>query len=187
MKVEVPEYAVQDEIYVEPARTALVVVDMQNDFVEQGGSLLVPDAEASSRRDYTPAGAGPDERNARRLQPGHTPPGRPRMGNLARALSRGQLGVGDRRRADAGCRRVVLRKIRYDAFYGTPLDHLLRLWGIETLVICGTIANFSVQYTAASAALRRYAVVIPRTPSQRSNHSISRFAAPDRLSPAPDS
>ena len=29
---------------------------------------------------------------------------------------------------------TVLRKIRYDAFYGTPLDHLLRLWGVDTLV-----------------------------------------------------
>jgi nicotinamidase-related amidase len=57
---------------------------------------------------------------------------------------------------------VVLRKVRNDAFYGTPLDHLLRLWGIDALVICGTVANISVHYTAASAALRRYEVVIPR-------------------------
>lgn len=47
MKAEIPEYAVQDEVYVDPARTALVVIDMQNDFVKQGGSLLVPDAEAT--------------------------------------------------------------------------------------------------------------------------------------------
>ena len=57
---------------------------------------------------------------------------------------------------------TVLRKVRHDAFYETPLDHLLRLWSIETLVICGTVANIGVQYTAASAALRWYSVVIPR-------------------------
>ena len=57
---------------------------------------------------------------------------------------------------------VVLRKLRNDAFYGTPLDHLLRLWGMDTLVICGTVANLCVHYTAASAALRWYDVVIPR-------------------------
>jgi nicotinamidase-related amidase len=56
----------------------------------------------------------------------------------------------------------VLRKPRYDAFYGTPLDHLLRMWGVTTLVICGTVANICVHYTAASAALRWYDVVIPR-------------------------
>jgi nicotinamidase-related amidase len=57
---------------------------------------------------------------------------------------------------------TVVRKVRYDAFYGTPLDHLLRLWSISTLVICGTVANICVHYTAASAALRWYDVVIPR-------------------------
>ena len=57
---------------------------------------------------------------------------------------------------------TVLPKARFDVFYGTPLDHLLRLWGVSTLVLCGTVANISVQCTAASAALRCYGVVIPR-------------------------
>ena len=56
----------------------------------------------------------------------------------------------------------LLAKVRHSAFYGTPLDHLLRLWGIRTLLICGTVANICVHYTAASAALRWYQVVIPR-------------------------
>ena len=54
---------------------------------------------------------------------------------------------------------VVLRKLRYGAFYGTPLDHLLRLWEITALLICGTVANIGVHYTAASAALRWYDVI----------------------------
>src|SRR3984885_14050742 len=45
--IEVPEYEVQAEVRVEAARTALVVVDMQNDFVHHGGGLLVPDAAAT--------------------------------------------------------------------------------------------------------------------------------------------
>jgi nicotinamidase-related amidase len=57
---------------------------------------------------------------------------------------------------------LVVRKVRYDAFYGTSLDHFLRVWGVDTLVICGTVANICVHYTAASAALRWYEVVIPR-------------------------
>ena len=40
MNVDVPDYAVHDEVCVDPARTALVVIDMQNDFVKRGGSLL---------------------------------------------------------------------------------------------------------------------------------------------------
>ena len=34
--IEVPEYEVQADVRVDPARTALVVVDMQNDFVRRG-------------------------------------------------------------------------------------------------------------------------------------------------------
>ena len=45
--IEVPEYEVHEEVRIDPARTALVVVDMQNDFVREGGSLMVPDAEAT--------------------------------------------------------------------------------------------------------------------------------------------
>jgi Isochorismatase family len=45
--LEVPKYAVKDEVRVNPERTALVVIDMQNDFVRRGGGLLVPDAAAT--------------------------------------------------------------------------------------------------------------------------------------------
>lgn len=41
-------------------------------------------------------------------------------------------------------------------------EQLLRAWGTDTLVICGALANSCVHYTAASAALRWYDVVIPR-------------------------
>jgi nicotinamidase-related amidase len=39
---------------------------------------------------------------------------------------------------------------------------MLRLWDIDTLVLCGTVANICVHYTAASAALRWYDVVIAK-------------------------
>lgn len=45
--IEVPQYQLHEEVRVNPARTALVVVDMQNDFVRPGGSLCVPGAEAT--------------------------------------------------------------------------------------------------------------------------------------------
>ncbi len=35
--VEVPEYEMHDEVQVEPSRTALIIVDMQNDFFKEGG------------------------------------------------------------------------------------------------------------------------------------------------------
>ena len=57
---------------------------------------------------------------------------------------------------------VSVRKHRYDAFYGTSLEHTLRVWGIDTLVICGTVANICVHYTASSAAMRWFNVIVPK-------------------------
>src|SRR5438874_1158826 len=48
--VEVPEYEVQDDVQLDRERTALIVVDMQNDFVSEGGSLVVADAKATIPR-----------------------------------------------------------------------------------------------------------------------------------------
>lgn len=39
----------------------------------------------------------------------------------------------------------------YDAFYGTALDHLLRPWGVDTLVICGTVATICACITRPRA------------------------------------
>jgi len=55
----------------------------------------------------------------------------------------------------------VVKKLRYDAFYGTSLDHILRLHQIENIVVTGTVANICVLHTAGSAALRWYKVYLP--------------------------
>ena len=57
---------------------------------------------------------------------------------------------------------ATVRKPRYDAFYGTQLEHMLRLWGVDTLIICGTVANICVHYTASSAAMRWFNVIVPK-------------------------
>ncbi|MEM1925117.1 MAG: isochorismatase family cysteine hydrolase, partial [Pyrobaculum sp.] len=56
---------------------------------------------------------------------------------------------------------VVIEKMRYDAFFGTPMDHVLRMYGIQHLVVVGTVANICVLHTVASARLRLYDVVVP--------------------------
>jgi nicotinamidase-related amidase len=160
--VTVPELPVHDRVELDPATTALVVVDMQNDFVSEGGSLLVPDAAAT-----VPIIAGLIERfreagaHVVYTQDTHRD-GDPEFAIWPPHALEGSLGW----QIVAGLQPLpgdtVLRKPRYDGFYGTPLDHLLRQWGVTTLVICGTVANICVHYTAASAALRWYGVVIPQ-------------------------
>jgi nicotinamidase-related amidase len=160
--IEVPEYAVQTDVAVDPARTALIVVDMQNDFVSEGGSLRVPDAEAT-----VPIIASLLEQaraSGMRIvftQDTHTD-GDPEWAIWPEHAREGSWGweIVDGLKPGEG--ETVLRKVRYDGFYGTPLDHLLRLWGITTVIVCGTVANICVHYTAASAALRWYDVILPR-------------------------
>jgi nicotinamidase-related amidase len=160
--VEVPHYAVQGQVRVDPARTALVVVDMQNDFVKQRGSLVVPEAEATTpaiRRLLDLArGSGMHVVYA---QDTHRP-GDPEWQIWPEHCREGSWGWEIVPELAPRLDETVLRKARHDAFYRTPLHRLLRLWSVDTLVICGTIANIGVHYTAASAALRWYTVVIPR-------------------------
>lgn len=160
--IEVPEYEIHDEVWIDPARSALVVVDMQNDFVKEGGSLVVPDAEGTipkirvlldlARESGIRVVFTQDTHNEDdpewEIWPEHA-----REGSWGWELVEELAPLVDE---------AVIRKVRYDAFYGTALDHLLRTWDVETLVICGTVANICVHYTAASAALRWYEVVIPR-------------------------
>ncbi len=159
--VEVPEYEVREQVRVDPARTALLVIDMQNDFVSPGGALLVSDAEPT-----VPRLRGLIERarehGARIVftQDTHED-GDPEWEIWPEHARRGSWGWEIVSTLAPAAGDTVITKVRYDAFYATHLDHLLRQWQIDTLVICGTVANICVHYTAASAALRWYQVVIP--------------------------
>jgi nicotinamidase-related amidase len=162
MRVEVPDYEVAETVAVDPARTALVVVDMQNDFVREGGSLRVPDAEATIPAVQTllelARGHG---MKVVFTQDSHTD-GDPEWAIWPEHAREGSWGweIVDALAPRDG--ETVIRKPRYDAFYGTALEHLLRLWGVDTLVLCGTVANICVHYTAASAALRWFDVIVVR-------------------------
>ena len=160
--VEVPAYEVHELVELDPSSTAVIVVDMQNDFVSEGGALHVPDAaptipaiqalltharEAGMEVAYSQDTHGEGDPEWE-IWPEH-----------AREGTWGWEIVDDLAPRE---QETVIRKVRYDAFYGTHLDHFLRLWGTRTLVVCGTVANICVHYTAASAALRWYDVVIPR-------------------------
>jgi len=48
-----------------------------------------------------------------------------------------------------------------DKFYGTPLEEILRRHGCDTVVITGTSAHGAVLHTATGAALRGFRVVVP--------------------------
>jgi nicotinamidase-related amidase len=160
--VDVPAYEVHEDVALDPRRTALIVVDMQNDFVKEGGSLLVPDAGAT-----IPTIRGLVEKarasGVRRVftQDTHDA-GDPEWDIWPEHARRGTWGWQIVEELAPREDELVIEKVRYDAFYGTHLDHFLRLWDVDTVVVCGTVANICVHYTAASAALRWYHVVVPK-------------------------
>ncbi|BAS26569.1 cysteine hydrolase family protein [Limnochorda pilosa] len=161
MELQVPEYPVTEAVELNAASTALIVVDMQRDFAEPGGRLFVPDApgtvpvirdllerarRAGAFRVFTQDSHGAQD---------------PEFDIWGEHAVEGTPGweIVEPLRPQPG--EYVVRKLRYDAFYGTSLEHQLRVHGVETVIVCGTVANICVHYTAASAALRWFRVVLP--------------------------
>jgi len=159
--VEVPEIPVEKRVELPAKQSALVIVDMQNDFVKPGGKLRVPQAEATipkikllldrARR----AGAfrifTKDTHFAWDWE----------LQIWGEHAVKGTWGweVVDELKPEE--EELVVEKTKYDAFYGTWLDDALRALGVKNLVVVGTVANICVLHTAASAALRGYKVVVP--------------------------
>lgn len=160
--VQIPDYEVHKRVKLDPATTALVIIDMQNDFVRDDGTLQVKAAPATvpaiSRLLELARESG---MRVAFSQDTHDP-GDPEFAIWPEHALRGTRGweMIDELAPREG--ELVVQKVRYDAFYGTELDHTLRLWGIKTILLCGTVANICVHYTAASAALRWYDVVIAK-------------------------
>jgi nicotinamidase-related amidase len=160
--VEIPDYEVRKRVTLDAARTALVIIDMQNDFVRDDGTLQVASAPST-----VPAISRLLElarRSGMRVvfsQDTHDP-GDPEFAIWPDHALRGTWGwqMIDELTPREG--ELVVQKVRYDAFYATELDHMLSLWNVKTILLCGTVANICVHYTAASAALRWYDVVIAK-------------------------
>lgn len=151
---------------VEPSRTALLVIDMQDEFVRPEWSpFWVPAATrmASRLRRFVE-----DCRNAEIpviwTMFDDTHHGLDRPSALA-LLAHGDTGW---RRpgpaqiwSDMGYRpeEVLIRKPSYGAFYDTPLDTILRNLGRDAVLITGTLTNYCCGTTARQAYERGYRVV----------------------------
>ncbi len=161
IKVEVPEIEIKHSLVLPAEETALVIVDMQNDFVKTGGKLRVPDAEKT----IEPIRRLLEE--ARRndvlvifTQDTHYK-GDPEYEIWGEHVLKGTWGWQIIDELKPLPHEIVVEKTRYDGFYGTPLDDLLRVYQVKHLVITGTVANICVLHTAGSAALRWYKVYVP--------------------------
>ncbi|MCI0527373.1 MAG: cysteine hydrolase [Nitrospira sp.] len=56
----------------------------------------------------------------------------------------------------------VIKKRRYSGFYGTDLDTVLRELGVRTLMVTGVVTNICVRSTIHDAFFRGYKVIVPK-------------------------
>ncbi|MCS6785089.1 MAG: cysteine hydrolase [Candidatus Caldarchaeum sp.] len=159
--VSEPEIPKPVPVAIESSTSALLIVDMQNDFCDPKGKLFVPASvstvqplknllskarKAGVRVFYTQDWHGPND---------------PEFAIWGEHALAGTWGAEILDQLKPEPEDVVVKKLRYDGFYGTSLDHLLRLYGVKNIVITGTVANICVLHTAGSAALRWYNVYLP--------------------------
>lgn len=161
-QVEVPEIEYKDEIRLPAQKTAIIVVDMQNDFVKPDGSLVVPAASETIPHIQNLLAAGREAGLRIAYTQDTQVEGDPEWEIWPRHCEIGTWGWEIIEELKPQPNDLICRKNRYDGFYGTWLDHFLsRLWKIEHVVIVGTVSNICVAHTAASAGLRWYHVVMP--------------------------
>lgn len=158
-----------------PATTALLVVDLQNDFLHADG------AYGRASQGATEIAALPERikpiANALRsaggwivstqftLVPGKAgePFIAPHLAKLRPFLKKGDFEPGawghqlvdTLQPAD-----ITIEKVAYSAFYQTRMEWVLRKAGIETLIVCGIVTNGGVASTLRAAHVRDFHTVL---------------------------
>lgn len=152
---------------IDPAKTVMIVVDMQNDFVAEGAMLRSAQAAA-----MVPKLAATlnfcRERGIRIIYTAHVhrkdgsdmgmyddlyPP----IANRA-SLVDGTPGVEIFDGLAPAPGEHVIKKHRYSAFFATDLDLILREWGIDTVIVSGTTTENCCHATARDAMFHNYRV-----------------------------
>lgn len=160
--VEVPEIPYQDSVQLAASETAIVVVDMQNDFVKEGGTLVVGAAAdtIANIQHLLEAGRQAGVKVAY-TQDTHRE-GDPEWDIWPEHCREGTWGHQIIAELAPTAADLICPKNRYDGFYGTWLEHYLsHMWGLKNLVIVGTVSSICVAHTAASAGLRWYNIAMP--------------------------
>lgn len=144
-----------------PQSTAVIVVDMQNDFCHPDGELYAEASEETIEgvNAVLEATEGVDLTIFTQDTHDINSPEFEQWGEHCVHDTWGQeIHDGISEPADTVVR--LIEKNTYDAFFDTDLERLLRINGIDTIIICGTLANVCVQETASSASLHGYDVSV---------------------------
>ncbi|NDL61967.1 pyrimidine utilization protein B [Acerihabitans arboris] len=175
-----------EAVTLSPARTALIVVDMQNAYATEGGYLDLAGFDVSATApvianiqrallaaraagiqviffqngwdvEYIEAG-GPGSPNWHKSNALKTMRARPEL--MGKLLSKGgwDYALVDALQPQPGD--IVLPKPRYSGFFNTPLDSILRSRGIRHLVFTGIATNVCVESTLRDGFFLEYFGVV---------------------------
>lgn len=166
-----PSASGKDFFTIEPRRSALIVIDMQNAFVAEGAVFETPGARAMIPRlehlinfartsgipivwtqsDHRPPYGGLMLRKFPPIAQGHILwQGEPSYEMYPQMLQPRE-----------GKLEYKIVKHKFDAFFETDLDAILRYHQVDTVIITGTATNACCESTARSAFMRDYKVVFP--------------------------
>ncbi|MGE8675419.1 MAG: cysteine hydrolase family protein [Achromobacter kerstersii] len=160
----------------DPRTTALLIVDLQHDFLTPGGAYDRGGAVSREAR-VLPARVAPVARAVKAhgglvaaslftLWPdAHGEPMiSPHLKQLRPFLAKGDFAAGSRGQANVaeldGLVDVSVWKVAYSAFFNTQLDWVLRRAGVSSVVIAGIVTNGGVASTARDAHMRDYHVTV---------------------------
>lgn len=151
----------QQEIWLDPSQTALLIVDMLNDFLVQGGEMVL----LEGRRTIDPIkrlveGARDSAVRVVWVCDEHPADDTEFLKRVPHCL-RGSWGaqIVEELRPEETEERIPKR--RYSGFFETDLDLRLREWGIRQLIVTGIVTNICVRSTIHDAFFRGYQVVVP--------------------------
>jgi biuret amidohydrolase len=178
MKIDAEPYP----LAFEPKSTALLIIDMQRDFVEPGGfgEMLGNDVsrlrsaiepcrrvlEAARRAGltviHTREGHRPDLTDAppAKLKRGGLTVGIGDVGPMGRVLVRGEYGHDIIPELYPIAGEPVVDKPGKGSFYDTDLDLILKNRGIRTLIVCGVTTEVCVHTTVREANDRGYECLV---------------------------
>ncbi|MFN6978499.1 MAG: isochorismatase family protein, partial [Gemmobacter sp.] len=166
----------EDALRLDPARCALIIQDMQNDVVMEGGAFAASGSPQHCRDQNAVANIArlAEACRARGVPVIHVwfvrrADGRDMTLNAplfegaieANALVEGTWGAEPVPGLEAQPGDFVVRKARMSAWEGTSLERILRAEGRDILIETGAWTNMSIEHTARTGADKGYVMVIP--------------------------
>lgn len=156
------EHRVEDPLQLDPARTAVLVVDMVNDFFEEGGEMVLPGGKELL---YEPIHQLLDAAHANGVPVfwlnQHLRPDDSLFKKRIPHCIIGTWGAEIVAALPLGEDDIVVPKRRYSGFFQTDLDLFLRERDIHHVVVSGCVTNICVRSTVADAYFLNYDVIVP--------------------------